>query len=204
MKFTRQDFARIRGGLLAVLLTALAGGGLLLYSLDRHRQAHQAQESASAQRVRFEGKLRQVRNEEQEIRRKADEFAALQARGVAGDERRLEWVELLRTLGEEHRLHDLRYEIAPRRRIDPAADTTLALHASTMRLEFTIRHEAAFLELLDTLRQRASAFVRVRQCSLTRQASATDGGNGAENPRTDNLRATCQLDWITLRPAADR
>lgn len=63
----------------------------------------------------FDGKLKQVRNEESEIKQKSAVFNTLQTRGMIGEEQRLEWIELLKDIRDTRRLIDLQYEIAPQR-----------------------------------------------------------------------------------------
>lgn len=53
-------------------------------------------------------------------------------------------------------------------------------------------HEGQLVALLDDLVRHASALVRVRECTLSRAATAAPGG--------EQLNADCLLDWITFRP----
>lgn len=198
MKFDTADFPKIRTSLFACLLMASAGGGLVAYALEHYRLAHRAQLAAAAERAQIDGKLRQVRNEESEIREKSALFSALQARGVIGEEQRLDWVELLKEIRDARRLQDLQYEIAPQRRLDPGTAGGPAFYASAMHLQFKALHEEDLTRLLDDLRQQAKAHVRVRACALSRLPHDT-----GQTPGSPRLLADCQIDWITVRqPAA--
>ncbi|MCQ4051989.1 hypothetical protein FK514_28975, partial [Klebsiella pneumoniae] len=52
-------------------------------------------------------------------------------------------------------------------------------------------HEGQLIALLNDLAFNASAVVRVRECSVTRAAVASEA---------EQLVADCLLDWITFRP----
>lgn len=199
MKLGRADLPQVRSALLAALLMIAAGsfGAYLAFTAERRARV----ELATAQQARdaIDGRLRRVRGEETEIRHKAALFDALQARGVIGDEQRLEWVELIKAISERHRLLDVRYEIAAQQPLDataPAAgDTAYAFYASRMRIELELLHEEDLTRLLDDLRRQARALIRVRQCSVERLAADGKREDGAQ------LHASCLIDWITLRRA---
>ena len=207
MKLTGSDFGRLRLSLLAALLMIGGGSGAAYLALDAARHARNELAIAQKARDEIDAKWTRVRGEETEIRRNLALYAALQARGVIGDERRLEWAELLKAISERLRLTGLRYEFSPQRALDAASPTASAAppatapqahdaYVSTLTLEVDLLHEEELTRLLDDLRAQASALVQVKRCSVTRLPHATDG------ERRANLRAACQLDWITLRPGA--
>lgn len=206
MRLTASDFVRLRLAVLAALAMIGGGGGAAYLALDAAR--HARDELAAAQKARNEIDVRwkRVRGEEAEIRRNLALYVALQARGVIGDERRLEWAELLEAISERRRLTGLRYEFSPQRALDTAsptastAATPAASHAqdayvSTLTLDVDLLHEEDLTSLLDDLRAQASALVEVKRCSIARLPPTSEG------PRRANLHATCQIDWITLRAA---
>lgn len=199
MKFVRDDLRKLQGSLLVGLL--MVGGGIatLLVSLDTSERAERDRISLTAQFAEADAKLRQVRDEESEVKEKSIVFNQLQERGIIGDEQRLDWVELLKDLREKHRLFDLRYEIAPQRLLDDPLASDFAFFASAMRLELKLLHEEDLTRLLDDLRQQAKALVRVRSCRVERlPATADERGDGA------NLAADCELDWLTVRDVRGR
>ena len=197
MRLSRADLPQLRLALLAALLM-IAGGsvsGYLAFIAERRAGV----ELASAQQARdaIDGRLRRVRSEELEIRQKAALFSALQARGVIGDEQRLEWVELIKDISERRRLLDVQYEIAAQRTLDAGAPSgAYAYYASSMRIELALLHEEDLTRLLDDLRQQARALIRVRRCTVERLTPDGQREDGAQ------LRASCLIDWITLRPNA--
>ena len=200
MKLTRADFPKLQLSALAALLMIVVGAANVVFALNTLQAAKAGRATAQSQSREFDGKFRRVRSEENEIREKSAIFAALQKRGIIGEEKRLEWVELLKEIRDKHRLIDLQYEVAPQRALDLApasAAGSFAFYSSSMRLQLKLLHEEDLTRLLDDLRQQARALIQVRRCAVSRLPHG--GGDGASNAQ---LQADCQIDWITLRAAA--
>ncbi len=194
MKLEPKDFPKLQISLLAMLLMMAIGTASILFSRESVRQADSAFASAQSERNDYDGKLKRVRGEEHEIREKAEMFNALKARGVIGDEQRLEWVELLKEIRERHRLIELRYEITPQRPLEKTPAGNLALYASTMNLQLNLLHEEDLTRLLDDLRREAHALIQVKRCDVSRMPRS-----GAENALQGFLQAECLIDWVTVR-----
>jgi hypothetical protein len=198
VKFGVSDLYRLRASLLAVALMAALGATAVVYSCGRIAEARATLAAAQAERNEIGGKLRQVRGEENEIRQKAAVFDRLAARGVIGEEARLEWVELLNEIRDGRRLPEIHYEFAPRRALDEAPGGSFGLYASAMKLQARLLHEEDLLRLLGDLRERAPALIQVKRCDVSRLPVADAG-----NPRQGLLRADCLIDWITLRASGN-
>lgn len=194
MKFDTAHFQKIRASLLASMLMAAIGVGLVVYAQEKYQRAHRAQIEAAAEHRRINDKLKQVRNEESEIHEKSMHFTALQERGVIGEEQRLDWVEQLKEIRDTRHLQDMTYEISPRRRLDADGAADPVFYASAMHLRFKALHEEDLTRLLNDLRQHARAHIRVRACTLSRLPS--DAGQA---PGMARLLVDCQMDWITVR-----
>jgi hypothetical protein len=203
MKLGTGDFSRLQFALLAALAMIGGAGGAAYLALDAARHAHSELAAAQKARDEIDARWKRVRSEETEIRQNLALYGALQARGVVGDERRLEWTELLKDVSARRRLSGLRYEFSPQRALDATSAGASAARAaappdqdayvSTLTLEVDLLHEDDLIHLLDDLRAQASALVQVKRCSVARLPQTSDG------PRRANLHAACQLDWITLR-----
>jgi hypothetical protein len=72
----------------------------------------------------------------------------------------------------------------------------LTLHQSVMKLSFQLLHEGDLMSFLATLGKQGAGFFSVNQCKLERLGT---GGSIRFQP---NLRADCDIAWITLRPAS--
>ena len=70
------------------------------------------------------------------------------------------------------------------------------LRSSALKVELALLHEGDLLGFLSDLRASGNAYYSVRQCSVGRTADAVPAARVA--PR---LRATCQIDLITLAEA---
>ena len=194
MKLEATDFPKLQSSLLVTLLLIAIGTGAILWSFERMRLAQTDFATAQRERNEIDSKLRQIRSEENEIKQKAAMFSALQARGLIGDEQRLEWVELLKEIRDKHRLIELRYEITPQHALDKTPSGDFALYASTMTLQLKLLHEEDLTRLLDDLRKQARALIQVKRCDVSRLPRSA-----AENMPQALLEAECQVAWVTMR-----
>lgn len=195
MNFKRDDFSRIQWSLLLATALIGIGGLLLLLSQDSVKNATRELTSATARKNEFDGKLRQVRTEEAEIRSKAALYSNLSARGIIGDEQRLDWVEEIRDIRERRKLLDLQYEFAPQQILDKTSAAGYNFNASTMRVRMKLLHEGDLLNFINDLRDQAKAFIRVRHCTVSRIE------RGPASTDFAMLNAECQIDWITIGQA---
>jgi hypothetical protein len=193
MKLEAKDFPKLQLSLLAAILMIALGSGSVYVMLNKIKATKIERSAAQNQRNDFDGKLKRVRNEENEIKEKSAAFSRLQARGIIGDEQRLEWVELLKDIREKRRLVDLEYEISPQHPLDSTAGSGFAFFVSTMKVQLKLLHEEDLTRFLSDLRQRAKALIQVKSCSVSRLPRGTGDGSGSAL-----LQADCQIDWVTL------
>jgi hypothetical protein len=199
MKLSAVDLPKLQLSLLAAAIMIAIGAGTVHFELKATKTAKLERATAQAERNDFDGKLKQVRGEENEIRQKSALFNTLQTRGVIGEEQRLEWVELLKEIRDKRRLIDLRYEIAPQRPLEPTPGNGFAFYASSMQIQLKLLHEEDLTRLLDDLRLQAKALIQVKSCTVSRLPRGE-----AENALRGQLQADCQIDWITLREVANK
>lgn len=192
---TAEDLKRVRWSILGALLMAAAGGATAFATHQATLQARADAKKAEAVLKDARNKLARARDEQAEITAKIGRFGDLVARGVIGEERRLEWVERIREIRAARRLYDLMYEIAPQRPLDaaaaPGASGDFEFLSSIMRLQMDLLHEDDLIHFLGDLEHSVSAFVRPENCRVERSGAATAAGA--------LLRAECTLDWITIR-----
>ena len=198
MKLGTSDLPKLQWSLLATVLMAVIGATMVYFAFNATEVAERDRVAAQAERNEFDGKLKQVRNEEDEIKQKSAVFNALRTRGMIGEEQRLEWVELLKDIRDTRRLIDLQYEIAPQRRLDTDAAKGFAFYSSTMRLQLKLLHEEDLTRLIDDLRERARALIQVKSCDISRLSQGAGDGSPIAQ-----LQADCRIDWITLREIKD-
>jgi hypothetical protein len=195
MKLTRADLPKIQTSLVSFVAIVAIGWGVGAFTANRTQLAQVLQKTAANERSAFTTKLKQVRDEENEIKEKSALFSQLQARGAIGEEQRLDWIELLKEIRDKRRLIDLQYELSAQRPLDANPGNDLAFYASTMRLQLKLLHEEDLTRLLNDLRKEAKALIHVKSCNITRLPRS-----GPERSDTlAQLQAECQIDWVTLR-----
>lgn len=197
--FTKDDFRRIRLSLAAAAVMVAAGGAIVYASMQLNQAEKKSKAAAQAKRLDSQGKLARARDEELEIKKKIARYNELSARGIFGEERRLDWVEQIRTIKNERKLFDIQYEIAPQQTIDaatlPGASASYDFLSSTMQMRMKLLHEDDLLNFLDDLRAAAQAYIRVRRCDVERLPKATGEIRGLP----PLLAADCTIEWITVR-----
>jgi len=194
MRLSREDLLRLRAAVVASISLIVAGASLVMLTGRWHQAEEDLAHRALTAREDMRSKLVRVRSGQDELHRAIERFRALAAAGVIGEERRLAWSEWVKAIEVSRGLAPVRFEMAPRRPLDPAiapgTSGNFEFLASSMRLEMVPLHEGELLGLLDDLHRSPGAFVRPRQCSIERLAAAGEGGG---------LKALCMIDWITLR-----
>lgn len=199
MKLGAKDFKRLQWSIAFLVLMALIGGGSLWSVLMLQKGGEKNIKQASAARLEIQGKLARARDEEQELRDKIGRFQALKDRGFIGEEKRLDWVEIIARIKAARRLSKLDYEFAPQRLVDAsilpggASAGGYEIVSSQMKLRLNLLHEGELLDFLAELRNAVQAMVQVRSCIIEPITDRAIRGNNAQ------LKADCTLEWITLR-----
>jgi len=194
MTFTSRDLVKLRLPLLGALALLLAAGLLAWWSTLAEQKAQQERNSAATAKSQIELRLRQVRTEEQDLKDRTQIFQQLQNRGITGEERRLDWTEMLRQIQRDMRLPNMSYEFAAQKPLDTVNGVAYAFFASPMRLQLRLLHEEDLINFLARLQDEAKALVLVRSCKL---APVAAGGEQRATPA--QLSAECELQWITVR-----
>jgi hypothetical protein len=194
MKFTLRDLVKLQWHALLTILLLIAAGALGYWSQQRAHQANTARATAESNLQQIDKRLRQVRTEEQEIKERTSLFQQLEKSGITGEEKRLEWIELLRDLQRQFRLSGMNYEFGPQLALENVEGTAFAYHSSHLRIQLGLLHEEDLLNFLQQLQQRAKAMVLVRSCRVSRPVTINDPNAGMAQ-----LSAECDMEWVTLR-----
>jgi hypothetical protein len=183
-------------GALAFLM--LAAGVIAVVVAEKYLASTRLdRQSAAEERRSAQEKLSRATSEEREIREKLVDYRGLLARGVIGDEQRLDWVETIARIKDTRKIPDIRYNIAPQRAFDlpgvaPGGD--VEFRVSELRLNMQVLHEEDVLNVIDDLQRLLKTHVMVRSCRIDRaDRTAADRGAAAR------LRAECVLDLVTIR-----
>jgi hypothetical protein len=196
MKFAARDFVKIRLPLLGSLLLLAIAGALAWWSIGEAQKAGHERDMAAASKNRVEQRLRQVRTEEQELKERAQVFQKMESSGMTGEERRLEWTEMLRQIQQDMRLPGMTYEFGAQKALENV-NGAYAFFASPMRLQLRLLHEEDLINFLASVQREAKAFVLVRNCKLSPLAGSSEG-----RAAIAQLAAECELQWVTVRPSS--
>jgi hypothetical protein len=142
-----------------------------------------------------------VDEEERIIEEFYPEFVRLYRRGLIGKERRLSWIESLRSAGAVIKIPELNYKLDAQREIAP--DFYLALgsygvYVSAMNLSLGLLHEGDLLRLFAALERDAQGQYTVKDCDLR----LTSGEFTIDSTRA-NIHAECTLEWLTIDLSGD-
>ena len=125
------------------------------------------------------------------------EYNRLLAQGFIGEERRIEWIERLRQIHGQYNLFSIDYSIGQQEKYQPnfiANTGSHIINRSVMELKLDMLHEGDLIHLIEDLHQETPPFL-VRECEITRPI----GADIDSKKMTANLKAVCEIDWITLR-----
>ena len=197
MTLNQQDWRKLQTPILA-LGGALVLVGLLASLADQYRTKNEAalqmqQNLLSGARNKFQSSGQ----EKETIIQYLPTYNDLLAKGFIGEERRIEWIEQLRQLHAQHKLFSIDYQIGLQENYKPSFITNMGsfvLHRSTMKLNMDMLHEGDLLNLLDGLHEQATPFI-VRDCEIKRPIGALVNTKNL----SANLKAVCEIDWLTLR-----
>ena len=200
MTLSNRDFRRLALPL-AILLLLCGIAGALAWATERNaRQALLERDRASESKQRSDMRLRQFRSDELDIKERSQLLQHLQASGILGEERRLDWTEQLGNTQRELRIPGMKYEFAPQTALLPNGTAGYAWFNSPLRLQLRLVHEVDLLNFLDRLQREAKALVIVRSCKLALPPALTN-----DQEASAALDADCELDWLTAhRPAGKR
>lgn len=197
MKLTARDSSKIAWiALLVALLIGLAiAAGL--WSTGDTGKARAERDAAAARKLEIEKRLGRVRTEEQEIKARTQQFQQMELAGMIGQEKRLEWTELLRDLQHRLRLPGMNYEFGPQVPLESVAGADYAFHSSQLKIQLRVLHEEDLLNFVGQLQKEAKALVVLRGCKLSRLPGANPAARDAAQ-----LIGECTMEWITLRRAS--
>ena len=201
MMLERADMMRLRAPFAIALVLAGVGIAALVYSGHELTEAEKLKTAGHTRLVAARDRLTKVSEEEQEIRSNLVQFKQVSDLGMAGAEKRLEWIEALVAIQKNRRLFQVQYTLEPQRAVDypglaqdqKGGDGTFM--ASRLRLELLLLHEQDLLDFLADLRTAGGSFASARSCSVSRTETVFAAG-GPMRPR---LRASCVVDMITLK-----
>lgn len=203
MMLSTADLRALRLPIAAVLALALLGAAAVYWSgrmIDTARLQLAAQESALREaRERFQ----RSGDRRARIERFLPSYERLREEGLIGPEQRINWLDALRIANQQARLFGVEYQISvqqPYAFAQEIAGRELSMSQSRMRLTLRLAHEGELMPFFDALAAQKVGFFDINRCVIGRL-----GTPGPEGPRLQpNLRADCELAWITVEPGQER
>jgi len=197
MKLTQTDWRKLRLPILG-LGCAMVLVGLLVSFADQYRSEQTtALQDAELQYRKARSKFESSGLEKETIIKYLPQYNGLIGQGFVGEERRIEWIERLRKIHANYNLFSIDYNIEQQEKYTPSFITNVGNHVmnrSVMQLNLDMLHEGDLINLLEELHDGTPPFM-VRECEIRRPVGAVI----SETRVTNNLKANCTIDWITLR-----
>ena len=197
MKLGARDLKRLRLPVAACVVLAIAGVACY-FAADNYLQETKTLAAAtSAQRAEVQTRLASATEEEREIKANLQQYQALAARGIIGEEKRLDWVDTITAIKNERRLFNISYSIEPQKELDypgfgPGGGVNFM--ASRVKMEIQLLHEEDLLNFIDDLAKRGKSYLSARSCDVQRAERGSAGTTLASR-----LQAACVFDLITIR-----
>lgn len=192
----RIEWRTLRGAIVLFAFALAIGAVVASGALRFHEEALRGYERQKGRLEAVRSRYRAIDTQKRLIATWLPAYLALQAEGIVGEERRLEWIEALREAAARVGLPSLRYRMEPRSvygsGIDPDAGTHRAF-STVVRLEAGLLHEGDLERLIRDLATRGSGLYRFERCEVRRA-----GPDFVMRPGAVNLAAECDLRWITL------
>ena len=197
MSLTQQDWRKLRYPIIG-LGAALILVGLLVSAASQYRskneKALQTQQNLLNQARQ---KLQSSGQEKEAIMQYLPIYNQLLASGFVGEERRIEWIDTLRSIHAKNKLFSIDYSIGLQENYKPSFLPNLGnfiLHRSVMNVKLDMLHEGDILAIIDGLKVQTTPFI-VRNCEISRPIGALVNVQNV----AANMQASCDIDWLTLR-----
>ncbi|HEY8119652.1 MAG TPA: hypothetical protein VIE91_10475 [Methylophilaceae bacterium] len=196
MKLTTQEWRKLRYPLIALGIAVILVTLLVSYVQNRKAAAIQALITQQGQLNQARQKYQASGAEKETIVKYLPIYQKLISDGFIGEERRIEWVDGLRSIHRQNKLFGIKYNIGAQEDYKPSFTLnvgTFTLHRSVMKLELSMLHEGDLLTMLEALDTQETTPFIVRECEISR-LSVTNTAVLAPS-----LLANCDLDWLTIR-----
>ena len=197
MNIERKDLAPLRlpiGALVAAIVVSFL---MINYSSERRGMAAERMRAASAQTDEARKRYQDSDLEKEMISRYLPQYKALEQRGFIGSENRINWIDALRIADQQTGNFGVQYQLSaqgPYKGLLSNDPIATRLRRSTMDIRFGVVHEGQFLNFLTALEEQGAGMYALRSCSLE------PVHRDIPQPRTRNLSARCEIDWLTLVP----
>lgn len=197
MTLTQKDWRQLRFPILGLGIALIAVGLLASYAEQYRTEKETAMLTEEGLYRNARQKFESSGLEKETIIEYLPVYNNLLARGFIGEERRIEWIERLRQIHGQYNLFSIDYSIGQQEKYKPSFVQNMGNHVmnrSVMELQLDMLHEGDLINLLEDLHKDTPPFM-VRDCEITRPIGAEINSKKV----VANLKAACEIDWVTLR-----
>ena len=192
IKIKSDDFAMLRGALMFLLAAITISVAGWVGSWQYRRMAESEQDAAARSLGAARAQLENARSQQRYFAENQATYGELAAKGLFGDEKRLDWIETINRLRDRHRIFSIDYDISAQQRF-PTQAASVAAYASKIDLKFALLHEKDLLDFLADFKKDAPGLFMLDSCALKREAF------GDANAKEPNLVGNCTMQWITVK-----
>lgn len=179
MKPNRLDWKYLRKGTLLPGTSLLIAGIVLGASAWYHGTQARAYEVFTTNKEAISEDYNELVYRRRLLARYHRRYRELQDLGFVGRERRLDWIETIRTAAKSLDLPNVTYSLEPQLEVirpvqSASPNAEIQIYLSRLELELGLVHEVDLLRFFNRLEQEAPGLMRVDQCKLTRQPGAAE------------------------------
>lgn len=197
MKINWKDLSPLKLPALTLVVAAISALTLTNYTGKQLQTAQEERKAAGNSLENARIQYQRSGEEKENILRYKPAYEQLRKEGFVGAERRIAWLEALHNVDRAIGLFGVQYQIEAQQTYDgPAALANLSdrLRGSKMVLNFGVVHEGDLLRFLDALKAQSVGLFSIRSCILDPASR-----NVAPEPKRPNLRAKCEIVWMTIQ-----
>lgn len=198
MKLSSRHLDAVKLPLLVLVAVVLGSAGAISWTRSQIIKEERSLAGQQSQLREAQNRFQRSGDERDLIVRYKPPYEALREAGLIGPEQRINWLDALRTTNQDTRLFGAEYQISTQQPYPYAQEfhaPKLGMAQSTMKINLRLTHEGELLRFIRRLEsERAGAF-DINECLLERSANPDAPLNAQPN-----LRAECELAWITLNP----
>jgi hypothetical protein len=202
LNMTARDLRALSRPLLALALVGAISAAAVAYSGKAVKSARAEVKTQEVGLTEARNRIQRSDQEKGVIEHYVEPYRQLERAGIVGEERRISWIDALRTANQEADLYGAEYEVSPQQSYafsNEVSTGSLAVHQSIMKLRLGLLHEGDLFRFFEALAAQKVGRFSVNQCSLKRLP--VDFAVPVNQP---TLNAECELAWITIAgPAAE-
>lgn len=195
MKLNPQDWRKLRNPIIGLGAALILVVLLVTYAEQYKSKVQQALQQQQNELNQARQRYQSSGLEKETIVKYLPSYQRLIGDGFIGEERRLGWIDNLRTIRQENRLFDINYSIEAQEDYKPTFTLSLGpfgLRRSIMKLNLSMLHEGDLITMTEALKAKETTPFILRQCEITRVAAST------ASKLAPNSQASCELDWLTI------